>query len=233
MKRVYVLILLSLVGFCCKKDLVGSGIVITETRPVENFSAVASNGDFSVTINKSPNYFLSVNGEDNVLAKVKTYVSNGKLIIAYDGIQTHDHKKVSVLINTPILNGIQLNGSGDILAADTWIAPAFNVELGGSGNISASVQPEILHAVVTGSGKLNLSGSSTDADLIVSGSGAMHGFALTSKDVKTGISGSGKIEITATSKLNASISGSGKVYYKGSPLITSHTSGSGGVINAN
>ena len=86
---------------------------------------------------------------------------------------------------------------------------------------------------VSGSGKINIQGRAQSADLVISGSGEVHGYGLSVARCNARISGSGDIEITATDDLDANISGSGTISYKGNPNhVNSHSSGSGKVRRA-
>jgi hypothetical protein len=81
-----------------------------------------------------------------------------------------------------------------------------------------------------GSGTLTGSGTTTQLDATVGGSGTIQFTRLVAKDVRAIVSGSGSIFVTATEKLDASVSGSGAILYAGSPTeVTKSVTGSGAI----
>jgi hypothetical protein len=83
---------------------------------------------------------------------------------------------------------------------------------------------------ISGSGKIQATGSAQEVRATISGSGEVlaANFVVESCDVR--ISGSGDVEINVIKALDANISGSGTVSYKGNPAhVNSHSSGSGSV----
>jgi hypothetical protein len=83
---------------------------------------------------------------------------------------------------------------------------------------------------MSGSGKINASGSSDKTSISISGSGTLRGADFSTKVCKVKIAGSGDVEIKVKDELETSISGSGSVSYRGDPgKLNSHSSGSGKV----
>lgn len=69
-----------------------------------------------------------------------------------------------------------------------------------------------------------------DFRAVLSGSGSIKSFDLSSQSAGVVLSGSGNVEVNAITDLAVTISGSGNVYYRGNPTINSNVSGSGKVL---
>jgi hypothetical protein len=83
---------------------------------------------------------------------------------------------------------------------------------------------------LSGSGKVQASGSAKEVKATISGSGEVLAANLVTDKCDVRISGSGDVEINVNKELDAHISGSGSVSYRGNPAhVNSHSSGSGSV----
>lgn len=218
--------------FSCKKDLTGSGNVITQQRQAGNFTAVTSKGDFKIVLKKAPTTAIELTGEDNVLEKTVTDISNGTLTVRYaDGIKTHKNKQVIVNVSLPTFSSVQLEGSGNIKSEENWNLPHLTAKINGSGHISLTADGDNFDGEVNGSGRLLMLGGSFQASSIhVNGSGNINAFLFTTNTADIRIDGSGTCEIKVTNKLKVKINGSGTTYYKGSPDTNVTVAGSGKVV---
>lgn len=218
----------------CKKDLNGSGNVITQQRTAGNFTAISSRGDFKVILKKGPNTSLELTGEDNVLEKTITSISNGTLTIRYaDGIGTHRNKQVTVYVTLPSFTSLQLEGSGGIQALGNWNTINLTAKINGSGNIELVADGTDFYGEVNGSGKLILNGGFfQSSSILVNGSGTVRAFPFTTDTADVRIQGSGDCDIKVNNKLKVKISGSGKVYYKGNPDTVIIIEGSGKAVRS-
>ncbi|NJN49938.1 MAG: hypothetical protein HC798_00720 [Polaribacter sp.] len=68
----------------------------------------------------------------------------------------------------------------------------------------------------------------------MAGSGSIKAYDLSVEEVEASIAGSGNIQITVSTRINAKLVGSGSIYYKGNPkYVESKTVGSGNIYNKN
>lgn len=217
----------------CKKDLTGSGTVITQQRQVAGFTSIVSNGDFQVTFKKANACNVEITAEDNVIEQVITRVTDNKLVVEYKSeSRTHNHNPVMLSVSMPDLENIELNGSGRISTDTVWLMANCKVAVNGSGSVSLRINSDVLKAAVAGSGKLLLTGESLVSNFTLGGSGTIQAFDLKSGKATVNKEGSGKIETFVTNSLVVSLKGSGNVYYKGNPSVASTIEGSGKVIKS-
>jgi hypothetical protein len=90
-----------------------------------------------------------------------------------------------------------------------------------------------LESEITGSGSINLFGTTGHHRAKITGSGEIEAFDLDAKNVSVKISGYGDCRVNATETLTAKISGSGDIYYKGHPQVNTSISGSGKIKSRN
>ena len=98
------------------------------------------------------------------------------------------------------------------------------------GRIPATRTQSSRNADCSRSRKIQASGTANEVKTNISGSGKVLAANLETNKCEVRISGSGDVEINVKSELDANISGSGSVSYKGNPShVNSHASGSGHV----
>lgn len=229
----------------------GSGHVITETRPVAEFHGVALALFGTLILKQGEAVQLEVEGEDNILAEIKTEVEDGRLIITRRNplqlrpTQTPVYRLTvreldqlslsgSGLIEAESLQfprlGLSLNGSGDIVLAQLtteWLAISSN----GSGAIRLpQVATSSVEVSLNGSGSVTLAGRTVQQGLTLSGSGRYIAGDLDSQEARVQINGSGGAVVQVQTTLSAQLNSSGSVHYIGHPTVTQQRFGSGSVL---
>lgn len=102
--------------------------------------------------------------------------------------------------------------------------------MSGSGSIDApDVGVSVVTVRISGSGEIELSGTTDDLEVSISGSGDFEGADLVARRGDISISGSGAATINVSDQLDAEITGSGDIEYLGDPSVNANTSGSGDI----
>lgn len=211
----------------------GNGITETESRSASDFSQVSSSGDFDVTILPGTEYSVEVTAESNLIQYIETDVVGNTLKIRTRGMYSlRDHQAIEVFITTPLLNGLNLSGSG-LIKTGNFISDDFQIGLSGSGNIDTQISADKLKANVSGSGNIIIEGDAFESNLVVSGSGKIKAYHLEQSHCLATISGSGDMFVNVSETIDANISGSGRVYYINHPAVHTSISGSGKVVDKN
>ena len=186
-----------------------SGTAATQSRTVATFSHLDLAASNNVTITVGRPQSVVVHADSNVINHVTTDVVAGTLVIGNTGSVTA-RGPVSVEVSVPSLTALRLSGSGQI-AATGISTPQLTVTISGSGQLSAA-------------------GTATRLDVTINGDGQAKLGQLTARDVHAVVSGSGLIQVTATTSLDAAIPGSGTIIYSGNPAqVTTSVTGSGTV----
>jgi hypothetical protein len=194
--------------------LSGPASADSETRTTAPFHAVMFAGSWNVDVKVGKENSVVIEGNRDLIARVKTEVVDGELRVGLDGniisslFGSHDLGNLTAHITTPELTAFTLNGSGkaDI---DGLAGGNTRIVLDGSGDINAKGKLDTLSLVVNGSGAADLSG-------------------LESAKASATINGSGDAKVDPRETLAAVVNGSGQVnYLRDGVKVTSVIHGSG------
>lgn len=197
---------LALAG-CHVTGIRGNGDVITEARPVPDFTSVEADGALTITWSNGP-AALEIKTDENLLRHIETKVSGRKLRI-HTRHDLNPTKGVRVTLSSSGMSSARLKGAVR-LTATKLSGPGFYLEAMGATRIVADGSVNELMATMSGASKL-------DAE------------SLQAENVELSITGAGKAEVAASKNLKVAISGAGKVTYTGNPEIERHISGAGSV----
>jgi hypothetical protein len=203
-------LLLSACNFVIPGAVVGSGNVVTESRPVSGFTKVDLSGVGDLAIDVNGSEALTIEGDDNILPLIVTEVRGDTLHIGFK--ERTPIQRVSRLRYT--LSAQQLNG----------------LTISGAGNVTANnIDTPNLEVVTSGAGRINMSGKATNEVITLTGAGSFEGENLLSETARVSTSGVGRAIVNASKTLDVNISGAGAVEYIGSPQVTRQISGVGSV----
>lgn len=207
MSRGLIVVAVAAIAGCSLIGIQGSGVKKTETRKVGSFTRIRVEGSSDVNVKRGP-LKVAVTADDNLLQSIVTKIEGDTLVIES---RKSISPKVGIVvdINMPKLEGVAVEGSGDIRADD--------------------VRAAAFHASIAGSGDVWAAGSADSIDASIAGSGDIDFRKLPCKNAKASISGSGNIDLAVSGSLSASIAGSGAVTYSGKPRVTKSIAGSGDV----
>jgi len=215
----------------------GNGVMIEETRDLNTFSGLISEGDFDISIVVDSVYEVVIEADENLVSYISTYIRSGDLIINTSSrkcLRTADGNPIHIEVHVPYVDYISLTGSGVIYCQDLLYVDYIRMELIGSGVIDLrEVDAISLDAILTGSGEIELWGICEEGDLNIPGSGVIKAFHLEQDICDANISGSGDMYVFAYDILDATISGSGNIFYRGNPRLSTRITGSGSIINSN
>lgn len=187
----------------------GSGVSATRAVQTSAFKRIETNGAFDLEVQQASKSDLKVIGDDNIVKLVKFENRGDTLVVWVDENYSAD-SKLRIVASMPMVEGIQINGSGSATIKDVK-GDKLELEINGSGDISAVGNVKEFSAKINGSGDIDGSGVESDA-------------------ASAAISGSGTIKVYANKSLSAAVSGSGDILYKGKPQVSKSIDGSGEVV---
>jgi hypothetical protein len=186
----------------------GNGNVISESRPVSEFTSVEAHGALLVEWSSgAPS--AKVTTDSNLLPYVEVTMSGSKL-----DLRTRESLRptgnVRVQISSHNLASAGLSGAVRF-TAQQLTGTEFNLD-------------------ASGATRTELTGSATALNAVLSGASRLDAEPFQTQNVEISISGAGRAEVYATEKLSVRISGAGKVTYSGNPKsIEQKISGAGSI----
>ena len=233
-------LMLALTQFSCDFDfddgfgpcIRGNGNNVSRTLNLPDFTGVDLDISAEVIITQGDSFKVTVEGESNIIAELKTNVRNGIWEIDLDRC-VRDMDDLTIFITMPRIRSLSISGSGSITSTNIMNVDDIDLSISGSGKIDVGLDADDVFSRISGSGRVVLEGESNSIEHTVSGSGDLFAFQLKTRDADIRVSGSGNSEVNVSDNLNVRISGSGDVYYRGKPQVEVSVSGSGKLVNAN
>ncbi len=188
-----------------------------ETRTVDTFTKIAFRVAGKLYLKQGSPQKVEIEGKKDVLEKIQTEVSGGKLSIGmeskWNNWNWHNGDEINIYITVKDIEALNVSGSGDLIAQTKLTGNNFDIGVSGSGSLEAEVEATgDMKADVSGSGNIDLKGSFKNFESHISGSGDVLLAAAIAGQADFGLSGSGKIKASGSAQsVKATISGSGKV----------------------
>jgi hypothetical protein len=185
---------------------VGSGHVVTESRPVRGFTAVAVSGAGHVIIEQTGVESLQVTAEDNILPFVLTEVRGGRLLLGFEpGVSVNTTRGVQYRITVAELTEIEASG-------------ASRVEV-------LRVDAQTLTARMSGASSYGAAGIVDDHRVELSGASRCDTEDLVSREVTASLSGASYGLVRVRDRLVVNASGASTLEYIGDPAVALNVSG--------
>ena len=211
--------------------------LVVETK---NNSCYKSSPSIQIYVKLPELGVLELNGSGSVKADVAQSqvfecVNNGSGTISVDSVYSdnfHLANSGSGLVDVKKIHASEVrfvqSGSGIIDTGKLLDSETVSIKHSSSGNVRTILEDGIkLNAILSGSGRIDLSGEAVKVDYTLNSSGRIDALNLVSFDAIASSSGSGKIFVWATDFLEATISGSGDIIYRGDPRLSFRITGSG------
>jgi hypothetical protein len=165
--------------------------------------------------------FECINNGSGTMSVDSVYAEN--LYLANSGSGLVEVKRISARELSFSQSGSGIIDTGEILDSET-----VSIKHSSSGNVrTVLVNGLRMNAILSGSGRIDLSGEVVEVDYTLNSSGRIDALNLMAYEAIAASSGSGKIFVWATDFLEASINGSGDIIYRGNPQISFRITGSG------
>jgi formylmethanofuran dehydrogenase subunit C len=211
-KIILIIAIISSFWGCSRQhQITGSSNIVSEIRNLDSFNEVTSMGPYKITITKGKKQNVEIFANDNIIKRIKTNVSNGRLTIRSS---SGNYTNISVEVHITV---VDLN----------------KIENYSSGAVYIDHEMKSFNAINLSSGNIHLEGSCTNLNIQNYSSGNFLAYNMLVENCSVTNSSSGNIKVNCKSKLNVSINSSGNVYYKGEPSMNISISSSGNVYNDN
>jgi hypothetical protein len=204
----------------------------TLDRKVEGFTKVDLRVPVDVTIRpgKAFSFVLDLHDPDNA-SKIVTEVHGDTLLITTNEHSLRLRGKNTATLTMPDVQGISINGSGDVDVAGFEQGTSLSMAIAGSGNITYAGKTAALAVAVAGSGNVKLSGSTGTLSVTIEGSGDFKGSDFTAKNASVSVDGSGDADVHVSGgAVQFAVNGSGDIRWSGeASVVSAVTHGSGSI----
>ncbi|MCP4213762.1 MAG: DUF2807 domain-containing protein [bacterium] len=227
--------LLTLVG-CYNRNCiegegtVGSGNEIRESRSFPAFEGVEIRSACQVFIRQGGEQSVVLEGEDNILPLVDTYIESGILVID----SSHSYRSRSDLkayITLTDIRKLAISGAGFIYGEEPINADDLILDSTGAGKVELDVTSQSISTRITGAGSVILSGTTSEHLVEITGAGNVEAANLQAAVYDILIAGAGNCNVYVTQRLEATITGSGSIFYSGNPAtVNARVTGSGTIV---
>jgi Putative auto-transporter adhesin, head GIN domain len=199
---------LLLIAGCHVGGIMGNGHIVTDTRPVADFSEIEANGGFQIEWRSGPPS-LTITTDQNLLQHITSENEDHRLRLHSSGNIWSSHG-IKVAISSSTRSGAKLTGAAR-LTANQLSGHNFAVES-------------------TGAAKVHLDGSVDDLVTDMTGASKLEADSLQTKTAEISSTGASHAEVAVSESLRVSITGAGKVTYSGNPpTIEKHITGAGSI----
>ncbi len=189
----------------------GEGPVVSETLTLGALTGIDFQAVGDVVVVQAKTQEVVVRGEQNVLDRLNQDVMDGVWDIGFiDCVENIEALEIDITV--PVLSSVELSGAGDI---------------------TVEMDTDAIDTIHSGSGGIELSGTSTTHQITLSGTGDVNAFELLTEETSVILSGVGSARVSASELLTVVLSGTGNVFYKGDPELDTTVTGLGDVIDAN
>lgn len=198
---------------CDNDQFEGSGNLISDDRSGDSFSAIDVSDALNVTINQGSEHRIIVRGDDNLITRVNTSVSNGVLTARLRN-GSYRNTNFSIEVTAPSLDRIKLNDAAN-------------------GNLINFVTSEALTIDLNDASRLDMSGSSPTLILDINDASNLDAFSFTTEVCTADVNDASSVRLTVNDRLEGSVSDASSFRFRGNPTLDISTSGASQVIDAN
>ncbi len=215
----------------------------TETRKIPAFSKLEIGGSFDAVLRQGNETSVKITAENIDTKKILTESDGNTLRVSLEKGYYHNIR-IKVEVTYKSLDAIDKSGSGNLSCeSDLSSASDFDLNSSGSGNITikgkikatgqasisrsgsgnmklTGLQAEGIHMNFSGSGNFSVDeGNAKTQTIHLNGSGNVSAYGLKTETCSAVVSGSGDIEVSVSSSLEAQITGSGNIDYRGDAQV--------------
>jgi len=194
---------------------------------ISDFDEIESSSPFNITIKKSQDYKIIINGKKNDVDDVVLDRTGETLEINFkSGVLPLKKRsdELNVLISTPELHRMEFGGACRSFVNGFEVAD-LDITLHGAAVSDVDVHTEYLHLELNGASKLNLSGEGGRMEAELSGASTLNAFQFSAKIANVKAHSASTAKITVEDNLEIRSGGSSSIRYRGDPNLEVNKSG--------
>ena len=199
----------------CGRDCIeGNGVAATDKRELDEFTEVDLSGDYKVIFRQDPIQSVTIDADENLMAQIKTEVSNGRLRVYSD---TDICDKITIAINVKELTEIDASGALELEMTNRFSTDEFGLEVSGALEARLDIEAREIHTQLSGAGEIVYRGKANSHQVDISGAGKLDAKGLTVNSCDIDVSGAAECFVHVLRQLNVKASGASSIVYSGNP----------------
>jgi hypothetical protein len=212
---------------------------INESRDIKDITRVILRDYGQLFITQGEEESLRIEGQEEVVRTVVTYVNNGELVLdiqtgwfdkALNALtSTFEGQSLKYHLSVKKLEGIYISGAGRVKMQGLK-TPSIYITLKGAGELILSdLEAGLIDVEMPGAGVISLSGKTDILQVAMKGAGSLDAPKLETREARVSMRGVGKASVWATQSLDATVDGVGAIDYYGNPQVRQNITGLGKV----
>jgi hypothetical protein len=201
--------------------LKGNGHVITQNRPVSNFTELEVDGIFPVELSQNGDApWVKVKTDANLQQMIVVENDGGRLIVkSKEGEAIRRSTTLKIYINVKHLKEMEFNSVGSLTNVGVLKLDSLQLTSDAVGKLALDMDADYLHADLNSVGSNYLSGKVREVRINNKGVGELSAFDLKAGTVMIHNTAIGKTEIYADSAFYIRSSAIGSLVYKGPGVV--------------
>jgi len=206
----------------------GSGKIIDQEIPVEDFNSLNVKGPFEVEVSQADSYSVMVSTDENLINRILVSLDHQTLKLSVEAPATFFPTSLKVKIAMPVITAINLSEKAKAVISEIKPETGFTLFMTGGSVLQGSLKGTDIIFNLSDASQVSLTGSATKLELESTGGSKleMGDFAL-SRAVIT-LREASEATLNVDGRCDVILSDASKMYYLGNPLFfdTSITGGS-------
>lgn len=212
------------------KGIKGNGNVLTQNRPVTDFSKIRVCCGMNVTITQGENIAVVVETDENLQELVVTEVSNGELVIRRSGSANLRPTKLDIRVTAKNMEALDCSSGSNVKVPLAFTTPTLNFDANSGCNVEVVLAAQVLDADVSSGCNTSFSGSAKSLSVNASSGSNFYADSMECHYVKANASSGANVHVRALLELEAHASSGANIGYNGLPKNVTIDKSSGGDV---
>lgn len=210
-------LILGFVVFAGCANVVGNGVLLTETRETGAFRRVSLNSGVHAKVTTGARA-VGLKADQNLISLYETVVEGETLVVrAKDGSVTLPSKAVEVTVSNDLIEGVTASGGADVLTSATSVDEFVIGASGGSTVILSGLTSQRLVVDASGASKVTVAGTANSGTVNASGASTVDTRGVSLQSATLEVSGGSLVRAAVSQHLAGAASGGSSVVITGTP----------------
>lgn len=214
--------------------ITGSGNIVTEKRPLQNFTSIYVSAGIDVEFTQADNFLVKVEADDNVIKYIKTEKEGDNLRIGIKNNTSLTNAHLKVYVTCPVVKMLHSSSSSEIdINGRITNSNLIIFDASSSGSIKGEVDAPSVNLEASSSGDISIGGRTKNLSAKASSGAAIKAIDLLSENANVRASSSGSISAHASVSITGNASSGASITYRGNASSSVNTSSGASVTKQN